>query len=159
MQLRHEINVVTAMLPKDITGAAQTGQWISLKYYRQCTIVITQAAWAGGTPAVTLTQAKDVQGTDPKPLPFEKRYHQATNTGATGYVESAVTNNTFNLPATPNQNHLIEIDAATLDVDNGYDCLQLNIGTPGANADLLSAVYLLSGARYADTKMPNALAN
>ncbi len=159
MGLRHQVNIVTAILPKDITGAAQTGQWISMKYYSHCTIVITQAAWAGGTPAVTLIQAQDVQGTAPKPLGFTARYQQASNTGATGYVESAVINNTFNLPATPNQNHLIEIDAATLDVDNGYDCLQLNIASPAANADLLSAVYILSGARYADTKMPNALAN
>lgn len=159
MQLRHRVNIVTAIAPKDITGAAQTGQWISLKYYRHCTIVITQAAWAGGTPAVTLTQAQDVQGTNPKALGFTSRYQQAINTGATGYVETAVTNNTFNLPATPNQNHLIEIDAATLDVDNGYDCLQLNIASPAANADLLQAVYILSGARYADNKMPNALAN
>lgn len=154
MQLRHGVNVVTALLPKDITGAAQAGQWVSLKNYRACTVVLTQGAWAGGTPAVTLRQAQGVAGTNPKALPFSKRYQQATNAG-TGYVESAVVNDTFNLPATPNQNHIIEVDAATLDVDNGYDCIQVNIGTPGVFVDILSAVYLLYGSRYADNAMPN----
>jgi hypothetical protein len=154
MQLRHGINVVTALLPKDITGAAQVGQRISLKNYRYCTIVITQGAWAGGTPAVTIQQATSLTGGTPKALSFTKRYQQATNVG-TGYVETAVVSDTFNLPATANQNHIIEIDAASLDVDNGYDCIQVNIGTPGVFADVLSVVYLLYGARYADNAMPN----
>lgn len=154
--LHQQITIVTLIVPKDITGAAQTSPWLSLKNYRNCDIYITQAAWAGGTPAVTVTQAKDLSGTAPKPLPFTKRYQQATNVG-TGYTESDVTNNTFTLPNTANQTHIISINAATLDVDNGYDCIQLTIASPGTNADLLQAIALLSGARYADTVMPNAL--
>lgn len=159
MSLRDQVNIVGALLPKDITGAAQTGQWISLKYYRNLLIVLNQGAWAGGTPAVTLSQAKDVAGLDAKPLAFLRRFQQAWNTGATGYVESVVTSNTFNLPATPNLMHLIEVEAASLDTGNGFDCVRVNIASPGANADLLSAYYVLGKARYADTKMPNALAN
>jgi len=153
------INIVGALLPADVNGVAVTGQWLSLKYYRWLTIVLTQGAWAGGTPAVTLTQAQNVAGLGAKPLGFTKRYQQAWNTGATGYVESAVTNNTFNLPNTANQMHLIDVDAATLDTDNGFDCVRVEIASPGAFADQVTAVYLLSGARYADQKMPNALAN
>lgn len=159
MQLRTMINPVGAIVPKDATGAAQAGQWISMKYYRQLTILLMQGAWAGGTPAVTLTQAQNVAGLNPKPLAFSKRYQQAFNTGATGYVESAVVSNTFNLPATANQMHILEVDAATLDSNNGYDCVQVNIASPGAFADLVTGVYLLSGARYADSQMSNALAN
>lgn len=159
MALPNQINIVGAIVPADANGTALNGQWLSLKYYRQCTVVITQGAWAGGTPAVTLVQAKNVAGLDAKPLGFTKRYQQAWNTGATGYVESAVTNNTFNLPNTANQMHLLVIDAAMLDTDNGFDCLRVELAAPGAFADQVTAIYLLSGARYSDVKMPNALAN
>lgn len=159
MYVHQKINPVQAILPKDINGVAQPSQWISLKYYPRVCIIITQGAWAGGTPAVTLLQATNVAGDNPKALPFSKRWQQAWNTGSTGFVESAVVNDTFQLPNTANQVHLLEIEAASLDVDNGYDCLSINIASPGANADLLSVLYLCSDARYADTKMPNALAN
>jgi hypothetical protein len=159
MYVHQKINPVQAILPRDITGLAQTSQWISLKEYRRVCIVITQGAWAGGTPAVTLLQAKDVAGTTPKALPFSKRWQQAWNTGQTGFVEAAVVNDTFQLPNTANQVHLLEIEAASLDVDNGYDCLQINIASPGVNADFLNVLYLCADARYADTKMPNALNN
>lgn len=159
MALHNQINIVGAIIPADANGIALNGQWISLKYYRQVTIVITQGGWAGGTPAVTLVQAKDVAGTDAKPLGFTKRWQQAWNTGATGYVESAVTGDTFNLPNTANQQHLLVIDAAMLDTDNGFDCLRVALASPGAFATQVTATYLLSGGRYADVKMPNALAN
>jgi hypothetical protein len=159
MQLRTMVNVVGALLPLDITGAAQTGQWISLKYYRRLTIILNQGAWAGGTPAVTLTQAQNVSGTGAKPLAFTKRYQQAWNTGATGYVETAVTGNTFNLPSSANQMHLIEVAAESLDINNGFDCVRVNVASPGAFADLLTGLYLLSGARYQDGRLNNALAN
>lgn len=159
MALRNRVNIVGAIVPADASGVALPGQWLCLKYYGHLTIVIAQGAWAGGTPAVTLKQATNVAGDNAKALGFTKRYQQAWNTGATGYVESAVTNNTFNLPATANQMHLVEIDAASLDTDNGYDCVRLEIASPGAFADQVTALYLLSGGRYSDVKMPNALAN
>jgi hypothetical protein len=159
MALRNRINIVGAIVPADANGMALPGQWLCLKYYGHLTIVITQGGWAGGTPAVTLVQAKNVAGLDAKPLAFAKRYQQAWNTGATGYVETAVVDNTFNLPNTANQMHLIEVDAASLDVDNGFDCVRVEIASPGAFADQVTATYLLSDARYADQKMPNALAN
>lgn len=157
MHLRHKVNVVGAILPKDINGALQNGQWISLKGYRWLTIQINQGAWAGGTPAVTLAQAQNVTGLNVKPLGFTMRYQYVYATGV--MTEAAVVNNTFTLPATPNLIHLLEIDAATLDSDNGFDCVRLEIGTPGVFADLLSATYLLSEPRYSDNQMPSPLVN
>jgi hypothetical protein len=159
MQGRTLVNVIGAILPRDITGAAIVGQWISCKYYRAVSIVLVQGGWAGGTPAVTLVQARDVQGLDAKPLAFAKRYQQAFNTGATGFVESLVSNNTFPLPATANQIHLIEINSAALDSNAGFDCMRCEISSPGAFADLLCGLYLGISPRYVDSKMPNALAN
>ena len=159
MLLKNRLNIEGALLPKDITGAAPTGQWICVKNYSHVTILLGQGARAGGPPAVTMLQAQNVSGLNAKALPFTKRYQQAWNSGTAGYAETAVTNNTFPLPATANQVHLLEIDTATLDGANGFDCMQVNLATPGANADLLAALYLLSGSRYSDAIMPNALVN
>jgi hypothetical protein len=71
-------------------------------------------------------------------------------------VKTAVTNNTFNLPNTANTITIIEVDGDDLDVDAGYDCFSVSIASPGANADLLSVLYILSGARYQQAAMPDA---
>ena len=134
-------------VPKDITGSAQSGDWFSLKNYSHITFIISQGAWAGGTPAVTLAQATAVAGTSEKALAFTKRWTKVADTG-TVWVETAVTSNTFNLPATANTINLIEVESAELDTDGGFDCVQLEIATPGSNADLLCAIAILSGARY-----------
>ena len=144
-----------AVLPKDITGAAQVGDYISLKNYQHLTIVIVQGAWAGGTSAVTLTQATAVAGTAEKALAFTKRWTKVGVTGTT-FVETAVAANTFDLPNVANTINVIEIDADMLDVNNGFDCVALQTATPGANADLLMALYILHGARYPQRVMLDA---
>jgi len=144
-----------AILPKDITGAAQTGDYVSLKHYDHCTIKIYQGAWAGGTPAVTLHQAQDVAATGEKALSFTKRWTKVGVTGTT-FVETAVTSDTFNLPATANTINVLEVDAHDLDVNNGFDCLTVKVASPGANADLLFVEYELSGARYKQAVMSDA---
>lgn len=144
-----------ANVPKDITGAAQVGDYVSLKDYSHLTIVILQGAWAGGTPAVTLTQATDVAAAGEKALSFTKRWTKVGLTGTT-FVETAVASDTFNLPATANTINVLEVEASSLDVTNGFDCVALQIATPGANADLLAALYILSGARYPQAIIPDA---
>ncbi len=135
------------ILPKDTTGAAQVGDYISLKNYQHVTIVILQGAWAAGTSAVTLVQATDVAASGEKALAFTKRWTKVGVTGTT-FVETAVTANTFDLPNVANTINVLEIDADMLDVTNGFDCLALKTASPGANADLVTALYILHGARY-----------
>lgn len=149
-----------AAVPIDTTGAAVTGDYYSLKNYNHITFIITQGAWAGGTPAVTLKQASDVAGTGEKALSFTKMW---TKTGLTGtkFTETAVTSDTFNLTATANTITVLEIDADDLDLANDFDCVRFAIASPGANADLISAVAILSGPRFAgaSTDMPDPKAD
>jgi hypothetical protein len=146
----------TAVAPKDITGVAQVGDWMSLKDYSHATIVIIQGAWAGGTPAVTLQQATDVSGADAKALAFDARWSKVGLGTGSQFTKLAVVSNTFNLGAVPNTVTLIEIDGDDLDVDGGFDCLSVSVASPGTNADLLCVFYVLSGARYQGTLMPDA---
>lgn len=141
--------IEVAAVPIDTTGAAVTGDYVSLKNYSHLTVIITQGAWAGGTPAVTMKQATDVanSGSDEKALEIDYYWTQTGLTG-TGYTKTAITSDTFNLPATANTVTVLEIDDTDLDLENGFDCVRLGVASPGANADLISAVYILTGARY-----------
>jgi hypothetical protein len=146
----------TAVAPKDITGVAQVGDWMSLKNYAHVTIILIQGAWAGGTPAVTLNQATDVTGATSKPLSFTSRWVKIGLLPASTFGRLAVTNDSFTLPNTPNNITILEVNGDDLDVDNGYDCLSVAVASPGAFADLLTVLYVLSGARYPQAQMPDA---
>lgn len=135
-------------VPIDTTGAAVTGDYVSMKGFDHLTIIIQQGAWAGGTPAVTLKQASDVSATGEKALSFSWRWTKVGLTGTT-YTKTAVTSDTFNLSATANTINVIEVDASSLDVDGGFDCVRVAIASPGANADLICVTYILSEPRFA----------
>lgn len=146
--------IEVAAVPIDTTGAAVDGDYVSLKNYGHLTIIIAQGAWAGGTPAVTLNQATAVAGTGAKALGFDYRWTKVAISGTT-FTKTAVTSDTFDLPAVANTINVIEIDASDLDVANGFDCVSLQIESPGANADLISAFYILSQPRYAQATLPD----
>jgi hypothetical protein len=147
--LAKALKIVFMIEPKNWTGAAGTDEYVNMKAFEKVCFIIQTGAWAGGTAAVTLVQAKDVAGTDAKALAFTKMY---TNDGATTtdtLTETTVANNTFNLDAV-NALYVIEVNSAQLDVDNGFDCVNLHVASPGANNDLYSAIALCYGARYED---------
>lgn len=150
------MGIETAVAPKDITGAAQTGDWISLKNFSHCTIIVIQGAWTSGTPAVTLLQAPDVTGAGNKPLEFTHRWSKVGLSTGSQFARSAVAANTFNLPNIANTINVLEVNGDDLDVDGGFDCLSVAVASPGAVADLLAVLYLLSGARYPQAAMPDA---
>jgi hypothetical protein len=154
-RLVDNVGIEAAAVPIDTTGAAVTGDYYSLKNYNHITFIIVQGAWAGGTPAVTLKQATDVAGTSEKALSFTKYWVKTGLTGTT-FTETAVSSDTFNLAATANRITVIEVDAATLDTNNGFDCVRVGIASPGSNADLICVVAILSGARYPSALMQDA---
>lgn len=156
MILNQEAKIVEAIAPIDTTGAAQTANHVSLKGYDHCTVIINTGTWAGGNAAVTLQQSTVVAGTDDKALGFSLMY---TNSGATAtdtLTSTAVVANTFNV-GTAAAMWVIEVPAASLDTDNNFDCIELNTASPGANADLISATYILSKGRYKSDAAPTAL--
>lgn len=158
MRLIENAKVVVGAVPVDTTGAAVTGDYVSLKGYSHLTIVIMQGAWAGGTPAVTLLQATDVAATGAKTLGFTK-YWEGTALTDDNYAAVAVTGNTYNLTAAANKVNIIEIDASDLDIDNGFDCVRVGIASPGSNADLIAVLYILTGTRYPQSDPQTAIAD
>jgi hypothetical protein len=158
MKFVENFAICTAASPVDTTGAAVAGNWVSLKGYESVTIIITQGAWAGGTPAVTLDQATAVAGTGSKTLGLTK-YWSKVGLAAGDFTETAVSSDTFNLTTTNDTITVMQVHASELDVDNGFDCVQVDIASPGANADLISVMYILSGARYPQETVLDPLAD
>ena len=148
-------NVEAGAVPIDTTGAAVTGDYVSLKNYGRLVITVLQGAWAGGTPAVTLKQALTVAGGSKKALAFTKMW---TKTGLTGttFTKTAVTSNTFNLTATANSVTVMVVNVEDLDVDGGFDCVRVGVASPGSNADLIAAHYMLLDPRYPQNVMTDA---
>lgn len=147
--------IVPAILPKDITGADQTGDWVKMTHNRRICILLQQGAWAGGDSAVTVEQATSNGGT-PAAVSFTEVWQ---GTALTDDVLEKVTvaSNTFNL-STANVFSLIEIHAH--DLTDGYNWIRVKCASPGANADLLSATYLLYESREVGRpdKLPTVIA-
>lgn len=146
-KLLETINVEIAAVPVNTTGAIAAGDYMSLKLYRRVLFIISQGAWAGGTPAVTLLQGTGGIGTGSKALALTKYWSKVAIAGTT-WVEAAVTANTFNLTATANTMTAIEVNADDLDADNEFNCVSVQVASPGTNADLISIIAILGDPRY-----------
>ena len=138
----------------NMTGTAMTAKYVSMKGYDHLTIIIHSGAWAGGTAAVSLLQATDVSASGAQALGFD---YQWTGTVASGLLtRTAVASDTFNI-SVANTLHVIEIDADTLDRDDGFDCVTLVVASPGGNNDYYNVDYILSEPRYTSATPPTAI--
>lgn len=140
MLLVEATKVCWGFAPIDLNGGTAAGDYVNFKSHRKCAVVLQTGAWAGGTSAVTLTQASNAGGTGDKALAFS---HYYISTGLTDdtLVKTAVVSDTFNLSAA-NKLVIIEVLSTDLDTDNGFTHFRVNLATPGANADLVSGLYV-----------------
>ena len=154
MLLHQEAGIEAAIVPQNINGVAVDGDWMNLEDYEHLSIILQQGAWAAGTPAVTLEQATDVAGTGAKALAFATRWEKEALVDPS-FTETAVTANTFNLPATANTMNVLEIPAQSLDRVNNFNCVRVRVATPGANDDYLGISYILGKPRYSQAVVPD----
>jgi hypothetical protein len=141
--------IVNSGPPLNITGAGLTGLWVSFKNHTRMSVVFQAGAWAGGTSAVTLNQAKDNVGGSSKAVSFNYAY-SSTISGQTLDVMArvAVVSNTFNISAA-NQLWIVELNSYDIDAQGGFQYVQAVAASPGANADLLS-IFTVSYAGWAN---------
>lgn len=166
--LLERLQIVGAIRPVDLSSAANTGDWVSLKHYKRCLILFHSAiGTAGDDPTVTLLQAQDVSGTGSKALNISRVFKKqaATNllsTGAWTNASAGVTANAWTDATSAEQELLlaIEVDADELDVDNGFDCVSITVADVGTNAQLGAAYYILGDPRFPaqPTSMLSAIA-
>lgn len=159
-KLVSNVKFVHIIETKNWTGAASTGDSISLKNYGHCTFIIQTGSWAAGTAAVTIGQDKIVAPSgSAKALAFTEMWEGCILGTDDTLTRTVVTGNTFPLANQANTLYIIEIDAEMLDVSNGFDVLELNIATPGSNNDFYGAIAILSQARFLGETPPSAIIN
>jgi hypothetical protein len=149
--------IIYVSAPADYNTSAATSEFICMKNYQRVCFIIQTGAWAGGTAAVTLSQATSDGGTTAS-LGFSYMW---TNDGATTtdtLTKTAVTSNTFNLD-TASSLYVIEVTSDMLDVDNGYDWVLLEIAAASDdNTDLYSVVAIAYEGRHSASGLKSAIA-
>jgi hypothetical protein len=155
-KLVESTKIVVGLAP--ITPSTSTPRRVSLKDYRRVTAIITVDNGATVTgSAITLHQSTAVAGTSEKALAFTKAWRNIDVDAGDALSEFAVTSNTFTTDTTNARNllYVIEIDAADLDTENGFDVVR--VGT-GNGANMVAAVtYVMHGGRHAGDTLPTVI--
>lgn len=158
-----ENQVVAAIIPVDSQTGANNGDYVSLKGYDSCAIIIYKAAGvAGDDPVLTLKQASDVAGTGVKALTFtrvDSKVGAQTGVGTfTTNTQAAAATYTDLVSAEAQGLFVIEVKSSDLDVANGFDCIQISVPDTGAaGAQLLCALYVLRNPRYGSGTLKSAI--
>lgn len=142
--------IVPAIMPVDLAGGANAGDWVSMENFERCAVVLFKAAGvAGDDPIFKLQQATAVAGTGAKDLLFTDIYKKqgadltavgtftkVTQAAATSYVDAT--------SAELQAMYVVEITSDMLDVANRFDCIQLSVADVGAGgAQIGCAFYIL----------------
>ncbi len=153
--LKEHTKIIPAFVPIDTTGAAQAGDYINMALAETMWCIILQGAWAGGTPAVTMTQGTTASGgTTAAFTDFAAWNGTALTDDALTAV--TVTAGTFNLAATANQFTVVRAHADAM--TDGKKFLKIGVASPGSNADLIACVYILTGLKYLGKTPPSMIA-
>lgn len=162
------IDIVPGIMPLDLQ-TARTGDYVSLKNAAGCLVVIVKGAGtAADDPDFTLNQATAVAGTSAKALnaidTVYKKQGAALTAVGTWTKETQTADEVYSADGTSAEEQAVycfNVDAAQLDVDNGFDCISVDCGDVGTNAQLGTVLYILHGLRYPDKPdaLPNSIAD
>lgn len=162
-------DLVGAFQPLDLQ-TARDGDYLSLKNCQHVTVLIYKGVGTDGDdPSISFQQAVDVAGTSAKDLATIDEYWEkeaATDLTGTGvWTRVTQTASATVTPGDPSaQNaamYVFEIDADELDLDAAtpFDCIRVRIADTGTNAQLGTAIYILSGLRHKTSpqNQPNSI--
>ena len=162
------MQIAMGFAPVNLAAGANNSDWVLLQRYRRIAILFFKAAAASGSedPTITLLQAQDNAGTGSKALnipdgrSWTKTDADLTTIGT--FTAGAPSGNTLTVAPSAQKQAIwmIEIDAADLDVNNGFCAVQANVADTGSVAQLGSLIYLLAEPRLAKSlgDNPSALA-
>lgn len=151
-------HVIPLIFPKDVTGGA-TGETFCMRDWDHATIIVTIGATAGALTRFVVSECtgKDAAGA----AAIAYTYYAGLTTGAAAdcdvlSAELAAGVAGIDLAETDNIFYVIEIDAA--DLSDGYEWIYVNV-TSAAAVNLLCAIAVLTGSRYAGPGSRTALDN
>lgn len=152
-------DIVPVILPVDLAAGANNGLRVWMRNYDRIVFVFyAEVGAAGEDPIITLRQANAPTGGDEKDLSAIRRVWQKESTGAlpkdwTLISQNAAATYTSDTGGESNQLIVFEVDAADLDVANGFDHVTINVADTGATTGKIGcALAICIEPRYASTR-------
>lgn len=148
------INIHPAINPVDSQAGNVTGIAVSLKGYAGALVVLQKEPGTAGDDIVfTLLQGTSVAFSTNKALQIDtvrSKLHATTVPGLFTEVTQAAGDTYTDLTSAEKAGLIaVWVPVEDLDVDNGYDCIRLDIPDTGSgSAQLIGAFYVLVGPRY-----------
>ena len=138
--------------------AGAAADYVSMKNYNHLTVIVGLAPAVGtDTAAITLKQASAVAGTGEKALAFTRAWRCPVSASVDELTETTYANSITTSAVAALELFVLEIDAADLDVANGFDCVRADVTDPGVNSTPAFVLYRLSEPRYAQATPPSAI--
>jgi hypothetical protein len=169
MRLVDEAQIVSGFVPVDLQTAANVGDAVSLRNYGHLTVVFFKGIGTDGDdPDVKIEQCTDVAGTGHKKLAVDRYWYKSgVDLAAVGeFTEvTSVTQDADGVVDLGTEEaelqgvYVFEIDAGSLDVSDGFDCVRVTVPDVGSHAQLGCLLYLLSKPRHATAVMPSAISD
>lgn len=142
-----QVKLISAL--PSTTPSSSTPTRVSLKNYeRIAIIIIAKNATTVTGSAITLKQSTAVAGTSEKALSFSTAWRNIDTAAGDTLTSFTVSSDTFTTDSTNSKNlmYVIEVQAADLDVANGFDVIRA--GTGDATATTLTVLYALMGPKF-----------
>lgn len=156
--LAQQAKIVSALAPA-ADAAGRTGAYVTLKNAHKAYVLVHLTQGNAATVAVSLVQATAVAGTSSKALGAVQRIWANADVSTSDTLTRQTDAASFTTDAAlKNKQILFEIDPATLDSANGFDCIAVVTGASNA-ANITSAQYLLTPLRYEGDPPPSAIAD
>lgn len=159
-----KLQIVGGFTPINMASGANTGDYVSLKNYGRCAIVLFKGAgFAGEDPIITLSQATDVSGSGVKSLTTARYDHKSGTLAALGQfttvAQTAAGTVSAASSAAVESIVVIDIKAEDLDIDGGFDCLKASVADVGTTSQIGGLLYLLHEPRIGSSPLPSAIAD
>lgn len=141
------VKVVEAIKPQT-GGSARSGDWVSLKNWHHLTILVQIAMGNAATTAITVDKATDVSGTgESAGITLANAYRIPVGASASDTPTKLASGASITSAATGSGSEIYAIEIDPAELGAGFDCVELELGASNA-ANLVSALYILSGPRY-----------
>lgn len=163
MHILDKIDFAHGIVPINI-GSARSSDVITLKNFGRCAIVFYKAAGsASEDPTLTVLQATSITPSGAKALNFTDIYTKQgtlTSVGTWTKTTQAAGNTYTNATASENEAiWVIDINVEDMDVDGGFDCIQVTIADAGSVNQIAALFFVPHEPRYVLAGGLSAIAN